>query len=295
MAGGSARKRLKRIAALLPSSQQRLLHRLVANRRDREIIGALEKLNKVSEWEHPPCALCGEANARPHTLKNGFTIVECINDGLLFVSPRPRDVSPYYDSRYYLGGVPGVYQSYEAHVATMESEWSARLRLLEEKSSGTRRLLDVGAATGAFVALAASRGWAARGIELSGWAASEARRIHGVDVLEGSLPDARFVEGEFDVVTMWDCIEHLSDPRGVLDAIRLLLAPGGVVALSTGAVPHRDPRSTSGWYYPPWHLYYFSRETMTALLNRCGFEIVDFMIADEGAPYSIMTVIARRS
>lgn len=43
--------------------------------------------------------------------------------------------------------------------------------------------------------------------------------------------------------------------------------------LSTGVVPHEDPALSSGWYYPPWHLYYFSRKTLTVLLHESGFAV----------------------
>lgn len=284
---------LKPLAKRLPASLVRTVRRAIANRRDREVIAALEELNVAIDWESPPCSICGERETRIHTVKNGFRIVECVADGLLYVSPRPIDVSPFYDSRYYRGGVPGVYESYATHADKMHEEWSRRLSLLESGSGPGRRLLDVGAATGNFVALAATARWDAKGIELSEWAAEQAREKFGVDVVSGSLPDSRFRPGQFDVVTMWDCIEHLSQPGDVLVAIRTLLDHGGLLAITTGAVDHRDPRGASGWYYPPWHLYYFSRETVSELLRRAGFEMTEYIVQDEASPYAIMTVTAR--
>lgn len=284
---------VKRLLNALPPSIQRFARRAVANRRDRDVINALSALSSSVKWETPTCAICGIRETRPHTTKNGFQIVECTSDGLLFVSPRPDDVTPYYDARYYQGGAPGVYQNYGKHAVEMKTEWADRLERVSKHVETGRRLLDVGAATGDFVALALSNGWKARGIELSEWAAEKARTDHRVDVLSGSLPDPRFGAGAFDLATMWDCIEHLSDPGAVLRAIRDALRDDGILALSTGAVEHRDPLSASGWYYPPWHLYYFSRETMYALLERTGFDVIDYIVHDPDSPYAIMIVIAR--
>lgn len=284
---------LKRLARLLPSPLQRMMRYAMANYRDRETIAALSGLNTSVHRETPACSICGRHEVRVHSRKNGFRVVECVADGLLFVSPRPADLVPYYDSRYYRGGVPGVYESYATHAGEMKQEWQRRLAALECTAAGGRRLLDVGAATGDFVALAVSSGWEARGIELSEWAAAQARETHNVDVVSGSLPDARFRAGEYDVVTMWDCIEHLSDPGAVLGAICQLLHGDGLLALSTGAIDHRDPFISSGWYYPPWHLYYFSRESMTLLLERAGFHMIEFVMQDEESPYAIMIVTAR--
>jgi 2-polyprenyl-3-methyl-5-hydroxy-6-metoxy-1,4-benzoquinol methylase len=284
---------LKAGAKRLPGPILRYLKRAAANRRDRDTINALAPLNALAVWAVPACALCNKRDVASHVIKNGYRIVRCRNDGLLFVSPRPADPSVFYDSRYYDGGVPGVYASYEAHTASMEQEWSRRLSLLRELSPDGQRLLDVGAATGGFLALARDHGWQGRGIDLSEYAAAEARNLRGLDVIAGSLPNSAFEAGTFDVVTMWDCIEHLSDPGSVVQSIQSLLKPGGILALSTGEIPHEDSRAASGWYYPPWHLYYFSQQTITALLRSAGFELVDISVQDVHSPYAIMTVLAR--
>lgn len=284
---------LKAGARRLPGPILRYLKRVAAMRRDRETISALAPLNATVTWETPACALCNRRDLSAHVVKNGYRIVRCRNDGLLFVSPRPADVSVFYDSRYYKGGVPGVYESYDAHAANMEKEWSRRLSMLGRLSPEGRHLLDVGAATGSFLALARDGGWQGRGIDLSEYAAAEARKVRGLDVIAGSLPNSAFEAGSFDVVTMWDCIEHLSGPASVVQSIRSLLRPGGIFALSTGELPHEDPRAASGWYYPPWHLYYFSQQTITALLRDAGFDVVDIAVQDADSPYAIMTVLAR--
>ena len=64
--------------------------------------------------------------------------------------------------------------------------------------------------------------------------------------------------------------------------------------LSTGALEHRDPHLRSQWYFPPWHLYYFSRVSMFELLARERFTVLSYSEHSEAAPeYALMTVIAR--
>lgn len=95
-------------------------------------------------------------------------------------------------------------------------------------------------------------------------------------------------------MTLWDTIEHLSDPRGVLLDIRRILKPSGLLMLSTGALPHTDPEVMSKWYYPPWHLYYFSEKTIRELLDKCGFDVVSYTEENENIPeYRLMIVLAR--
>jgi 2-polyprenyl-3-methyl-5-hydroxy-6-metoxy-1,4-benzoquinol methylase len=284
---------IRRLVARMPARVVRRLKTLVADRRDRKMIDRMAPLMSITEWERPPCALCGASNTVPHTRRNGFDIVCCRADGLIYNSPRPVDLAPFYDDRYYTGMIPGAYADYQSFVREhMTAEWTKRLETIE-KLRPVNTLLDVGSATGDFLAIARSRGWETTGIELSQWAAQRARDKLGLNVLVGTLPDARLVSGTFAAVTMWDCIEHLAHPHQVMRDIRRLIHPDGVLMLSTGAVDHRDPRVESGWYAPPWHLYYFSRETIFALLEQCSFTVTSYEVRDPASANRTMVVLAR--
>jgi len=279
----------------LPTPVVKGLRGWLANRRERALAERIRSLVAVTEWETPRCVICGQYGVTPHTRSNGFEIVRCEGDGLIFVSPRPADVSPFYDERYYTGGMPGVYSDYEEASAQVSSDWRERLEYLEGLIGRKGSLLDVGCATGSFLDLARSRGWETSGLELSAWAAAQALNEKSLSVVQGSLPDERIPAEAYDVVTLWDCVEHLSEPRKVLLDARRILKPGGVLMLSTGAVPHEDRRLVSRWYYPPWHLYYFSEETIKRLLTDCGFALESYSEKDKHIPeYTLMVVAARR-
>lgn len=285
---------LRAIAPRTPASLQGAVRRLLAARRDVARAERVRAIGEVRSWEFPPCALCGGTRVRHHFVFNGFRIVECRKDGLIFVSPRPVELTQFYDEQYYTGQLPGLYANYAGHARAMESEWSARLTALDGFSAGKERLLDVGAATGDFLVLARRKGWTVAGIEASSWAAQKARDSSGLDMITGDLRCANVQDGAFDVVTMWDCIEHLADPSGTLRAVARVLAPGGVLAISTGSVPHRDRRLSSAWYYPPWHLYYFSTRTLTEMCEAAGFSVLDCTVIDADSPYALLTMFARR-
>jgi 2-polyprenyl-3-methyl-5-hydroxy-6-metoxy-1,4-benzoquinol methylase len=177
----------------------------------------------------------------------------------------------------------------------MASVWKERLAWIEDRVGKRGSLLDVGAATGQFMNVARDHGWEVQGIELSQWAVEQAQRQFGFSLLEGTLPDSRIPNSAFDIVTMWDCIEHLAHPNTVLREIHRVLRPGGLLVLSTGDVPHLDPKLLSGWYSPPWHLYYFSRETIHQLLDICGF-VVDEQLGTPVHQGSVgVMVVAARS
>jgi hypothetical protein len=138
-----------------------------------------------------------------------------------------------------------------------------------------RRLLDVGAYCGFFVDVARQAGFDAEGIELSRWAVGHAHGL-GLPVRNESIEERARTGARYDVLTLWDVIEHLSDPRRDMLAAFRLLRPGGQLHVST-----IDARSLVArllgprW---PWlmdmHLVYFDRATLPALLEEAGFRIL---------------------
>jgi 2-polyprenyl-3-methyl-5-hydroxy-6-metoxy-1,4-benzoquinol methylase len=141
--------------------------------------------------------------------------------------------------------------------------------------AGGRRLLDVGAYCGYFVDVAREAGFDAEGIELSRWAVAHARGL-GLPVRNETVEERARSGARYDVVTLWDVIEHLPDPRRELEAAARLVRPGGHLHVST-----IDARSLVArvlgkrW---PWlmdmHVVYFDRSTLPALLDETGFRVV---------------------
>lgn len=80
----------------------------------------------------------------------------------------------------------------------------------------------------------------------------------------------------FDVATMWGVIEHLDHPRRELASVHDLLQPGGTLFLYTGDRSALIPRllGKKWWWYQGMHIQYFSRSTLSRLLNDIGFSVV---------------------
>ncbi len=138
-----------------------------------------------------------------------------------------------------------------------------------------RRLLDVGAYCGYFLEVARESGFQAEGLELSRWAAAQAR-VSGLEVHCQTLAEAAATGRRYEVVTLWDVVEHLPDPRADLAAAYRLLEPGGRIHLSTIDAASPVARLLGARW--PWlmdmHLFYFDRATLPALLEEVGFREV---------------------
>jgi SAM-dependent methyltransferase len=225
------------------------------------------------------CVVCGSGDRRPFRRQDSYTIVRCARCGLRYLSPQPAPglLTDLYTEEYYVS-VDSRERGYDGYVTEAEN-WRRTFRdRLDDLPAIPGRLLDVGAATGFFVEQARAVGWEAVGVEPSEWAAAYARKELGVDVRTGTLDEMRFPDGTFDVVTLWEVIEHLPDPRVTLAEIRRVLKPGGRLVLSTpdaGSLAARlSGRRWLGWRKVPEHLSFFDRRNLDRLLVGAGFEPV---------------------
>jgi SAM-dependent methyltransferase len=183
------------------------------------------------------------------------------------------------------------YRDYVADEALHLRTARRRLDRLERLVEG-RRLLDVGAAAGFFVAAARERGWDSSGVDVSPAIAAWARERLGVEVIEGTFSSYDGPDASLDAVTMWDYLEHSLDPGSDLGHAARLLRPGGVLALSTGDAATPVARlSGRRWHLltPRHHLFFFTRATLVDHLARHGFEPVE--IGYPGGSYPLAYVV----
>jgi SAM-dependent methyltransferase len=209
---------------------------------------------------------------------NGFPIVRCDTCGLVFVGTvvNAEDLITLYDEGYYEGADAMGYHGYSD--AEGRKRHHDRTLLDEiEKRCARGRLLEIGCAYGYFLDEARKRGWGVRGVEPSAHAAQFARQHLGLDVCTDAFTDLEIDPTSVDAIALWDVIEHLPNPRETIEHAHAWLAPGGLIAISTGDVASLSARlHRADWSLmtPPWHQYYFSRKTLGRLLECCGFDQV---------------------
>ncbi|HEU4385095.1 MAG TPA: class I SAM-dependent methyltransferase [Anaeromyxobacteraceae bacterium] len=194
-------------------------------------------------------------------------IWSCLDCGLLFQWPQP---DPDALLRAYADVVDPVY------MAERDNRLLTFRRLLRHLGPGAgRRLLDVGAYCGYFLEAAREGGFRAEGLELSRWAAEQARK-GGFPVYAEALHERARSGERYQVLTMWDVVEHFGDPRAELEAAFRLLQPGGRLWLSTidaGSLLARLLGSRWPWLMEM-HLFYFDRANLSALLEETGFRVI---------------------
>ena len=226
-----------------------------------------------------PCDLCGSGAFTKLFKKNGFPVVRCCACGLVAIkTPVEFDLRSVYDALYFRGGQKDGYADYPAMEQPIRAEFRQTVLFLKRLChDGTRkRLLEIGSAYGFFLDEAKSL-FDCTGVEVCREAADFARD-RGHTVFEGVL-DLELAASldPVDLVVMLDVIEHLSSPTLTLQAVHACLKPGGVLLVVTGNIDSLYARvSGKRWRLmtPPQHAFFFSRRTLTSLLESNGFAVV---------------------
>lgn len=217
---------------------------------------------------------------RLHDLAGTYSVVRCSGCGLLRTDPRPtadtigyyypEDYGPYAGTRITNSGFKTVVNAVKTFARSLLRTRSLSLPPLEPG-----RMLEIGCASGAFLARMAGKGWQVEGIEFSPAAAKNAQDA-GFSVHCGSLESAPDPAEQLDLVVGWMVLEHLHDPVLALDKLHRWTRKDGWLAISVpNAASFQLALFGPRWYplHLPAHLYHFTPETLKALLNAAGWRI----------------------
>lgn len=230
---------------------------------------------------HRGCPVCGTDAPKLAFVKDGHEMVSCRACGCLYVGADPSsiDFDALYGEAYYNGGADAVFADYTGQAAARRAHARRKLawlRHMPPRIPRRGRLLDVGCAAGFFLAEAQAH-YEVQGIELSQWSSAYAREKLSLPVITGTLSQAALPASHYDVVTLWDVIEHVPEPVPLLQEAARVLAPDGRMVLTTGdwGSAYAQARGAD-WHLmtPPWHLTMFDRPALETAAARAGLRVV---------------------
>jgi len=208
-----------------------------------------------------------------------FNLVQCAECGLVYVNPRLED-SRYHDV-YEGDWYPNF--DFNQHIKEIEEtkefykeRYERRLSDVERFVRGGR-ILDVGCQLGFFLDIARRRGWQTFGVEMATKSVQYGRTVLGLAVSQGQLTDTSFENNFFDAVSLQHVLEHVPNIHEFLAELHRILRPGGCLLVEVPNIESREFQKYGvqwGIIKPEQHLYYFSRHTLSKILNRFGFKIV---------------------
>lgn len=238
--------------------------------------------------ESVPCNLCGADDfevvyparyeqAKPEEFLNTFRssgdevlldqLVRCKRCGLLYLNPRLKE-------QIILEGYgEGSDELFISQVAGRERTFAKTVKFIDRIRLQPGRLLDIGTAGGSFLAMARKDGWEVAGCEPNRWLCNWAYQHYGLDVVPGTIFDMKLLKASFDVVTLWDVLEHTPDPKRVLQECARVLKPGGLLVVNYPDIESMVARLMERrWVFLlSVHLYYFTAQTLRKLLEQTGF------------------------
>jgi SAM-dependent methyltransferase len=234
------------------------------------------------------CPACGTRTAHRFLYaKNRCDIFQCAACGLGRAQAPAFDPAAYYTQGYFSGGHADGYADYLGAEPVLRREFARTVDFIRRfRRAG--RLLEIGCAYGFFLE-EAKRYFSVSGIELAEDAAAYCRR-QGLAVETGTADDVE-PGGPFDVIVLLDVIEHLPDPHATMAVLARVLAPGGVIVLTTGdfaSLAARALRSTWRLMTPPQHLWFFTASSMERLAAGAGLEIASFAHPWKIVPLSLV-------
>jgi SAM-dependent methyltransferase len=198
-------------------------------------------------------------------------ILRCNACGLAFRSlrPLPEELSKLYrnaDDTVYEAELPNRFRTAQRH-----------RRIVKRYHRDPGRLIDVGSASGAFLRIMADAGWCVIGVEPSASQCERAKRIlAGRGEIRHDVLETADVPSDVDLVTLWDVLEHVTEPASFLTRCSELLKRGGVLALN---VPRIDSfiAGAMGSHWPlllAEHLNYFTLKSLKICASAAGLEVI---------------------
>lgn len=216
------------------------------------------------------CPVCGAEDSDPIITLRGYTYWRCQVCEAAYLSPMPDIdvIKQLYQSESYFSGDGTVgYHDYVTMHQALHPLFRRRLSTLSRLFPNKGRLLDFGCADGYFLEMARQQGWEIAGVEVSVTQAARAASQLSIPVFSSI---EHFPEASFDVITLWEVLEHLPQPVAELRKLKSRLRPGGTIMLSTPNAGFWKAIHTPGeWsnFSPPAHLILFTERALGIVLS----------------------------
>lgn len=211
--------------------------------------------------------LYGAASGIPGTQR----LVLCLDCQTLYENPRyPEEVIT-------SGYVSTVEANFDSQHAMRVKSFSRALRSLRGEIPSQGVLLDIGTAGGAFLEAARELGYTAIGLEPSPYLVEQGQS-RGLNIFQGTMDSHSFDHGAFDMVCLWDVLEHVPYPKDTLSKVKLLLKPGGVLLVNYPDIGTWQAKIAGRrfWWISSVHLFHLSRRSMRKICELAGFHVYHF-------------------
>ncbi|MDR2612029.1 MAG: class I SAM-dependent methyltransferase [Deltaproteobacteria bacterium] len=223
------------------------------------------------------CPVCGEAPGPGLFIKDGFRHVRCPVCGLIYVSLILREDVMIRYWREELAWMSVLNSGPQEELDRLKFAYGLEAAGAFLGGAVPGELLDMGAGNGTFVRTAAAMGWRTTALEINTESA-ESMLNEGFQVIVKPLELSDLPRGAFNLITFWEVLEHLAEPRQVLARIAPLFASGGLLLIlvpNAGSLVTRILHEKSNTFGGHSHLNHFTAPSLARLLDSLGYEILE--------------------
>ncbi len=228
------------------------------------------------------CNICNSTKFKLVYYLNNYRLFKCNKCDLNFVHPQPS-TNKKIDLNYLRYGSTENENAYLAKKDELIKRTQNNIKLLSKyKKSG--RLLDIGCSYGYILKTFQNYGYKTEGIEISKRSYQYAKKYCKVNVKYGNFNKFHYDEQSFDIVSLFDTLEHFSNPKKVIKKIHRILTINGIVIIQTPNFNSFISKiATTNWFWLliPQHLYLFSIRSLYFLLENNGFNIIKITTWDD--------------
>lgn len=220
-------------------------------------------------------------NCRDFTVSHEtFQLSKCAECGFLLTNPRPDDnrLAEYYQSPHYISHAAksqGLLDRLYKLARSLTLRWKYRL-IQNHSTKPVKTLLDVGCGTGTFLQHCTEKHLTTAGVEPASGARDIAIANTRAEIFS-DLPDSTH---QYDVITLWHVLEHISDLNATIEKLKALMEKNGTMFI---AVPNHNSADAKKYkeywaaYDVPRHLWHFTRPTMQRIMTNHGLKVVDIL------------------
>ena len=232
-----------------------------------------------------PCIICNNSDSALITIEDQLLVVRCRVCGLIYVdSESPGEVesqAQHWEDLYFdlHTNSPDRYESRKILFRKFLKSKKGKM-LLERKN----RVLDIGCGKGLFLHLLSRMGIKEiYGLDTSEIAIQFMKKRNGINAFAGDLKDANYRDNFFDLITLWDVLEHIPDATLILTEIRRILRKGGILYIRVPNAHYLLFKyfiwgkifKQEKCFIPKYHYYNFSPGNLRRILKKAGFERID--------------------
>ena len=229
------------------------------------------------------CYLCEKSNLKiiRTRLRYGIkrNVLQCQNCGIVYLEPQKENLVEFYKKDYrklytpVIGEVLNSKESFDIYLPFQQ----ARLDLIKEILNPEMRALDIGCSSGHFLYTLKRHVREVIGIEFNEENAKFVNEVLGINVYTSSIENTDIPLEHFDLITVFQVLEHIDEPINFLEAISKYLKPNGFLYIE---VPNINDALISlycvesycdFWFIEP-HIFYYSLQTLSLLLKKAGFK-----------------------